>query len=141
MNRLNDLRNLGLWIIKSMRTSLPIYVLVSKNFIKVKNLKNGKTASGKSQDNFSTDRILLADPITAENFTKELIKQVAQPNEIKTRKLKVICHPLDELIADLSPSEKMTFNDFAYRIGGRYVYLLDGKQELTDSELKEKNYA
>ena len=141
MNRLNDIRDLGLWIIKSIRASITIYVIVSKNSIKVKNLKNGKTASGESQDKFSTDRLLLADPIKAEDFAKELIKEVAESTEIRTRKLKVICQPLDDTLADLSPAEKMIFNDFAYQIGGRHIYLIDDKHELSNIELKEKNYA
>ena len=138
MNALNDLINFGLWIIKALRTSLPIYVIVYKNSIKVKNIKSGKTASGKSEDKFSTERLLIADPIKAENLTKGLIKKVAQLAELKTRNLKVICHPLDSILADLSPAEKMIFHDFAYQIGGRYVYLIENKQELTDFELKEK---
>tara|TARA_B100001109_G_C18863577_1_gene475431 strand:+ start:5957 stop:6445 length:489 start_codon:yes stop_codon:yes gene_type:complete len=137
MNRLNDLRDLGIGIIKSIRASLTIYVIVSKNSIKVKNLENGKTASGESHDEFSTDRLLIADPMNAENFAKELINKVADLSDIRTRKLNVICHPIDQILADLSPVEKMIFNDFAYHIGGRYVYLIDNRQELTDIELNE----
>jgi hypothetical protein len=140
MSLLNDLRDLALWMIKLIRASLPLYVIVSRNSIKVKNLKNGKTASGVSQDKFSTDRLLIADPIKAEKIAKDLINQVAKANELRTRKLKIICHPIDEVLRDLSPAEKMIFNDFAFQIGGRQIYLVDKKQELTETELKEENY-
>ena len=141
MYRLDDIKDLGLWVIRLFRKPLTIYVIVSKNWIQVKNLSNGKTVSGQCTDKFSTNRLLIADSIKAENFTKNLIKQVVNSTEISTRKLKLICHPIDDQLADLAPVEKMIFNDFAFQLGGSQIKLIEGEKELTDEELIELNYA
>ena len=137
MTILSDLIDLGFWIIKLVRTSVTIYVVVSRNFIKVKNLENGKVALIDSEIEFSSERLLIANPIVAEMVAKKLIEKLFKPTELKTRKLNVICHPIDDILAELTPAEKMIFNDFGYQIGGGLVKLIEGKQEKTPIELKE----
>ena len=140
MNRLEDLYDLGRWIIKVFRPHISVYIVVSKNFIKVTNIENGQTASGNAGKEFSTSRLLIADPIIAEKLTLEFLNRVCSAMELKTRSLKVVCHPLDNEIGNLSPAEKMIFQDFAFQIGGRYIRIINGDKELTLKELKMENY-
>ncbi|MBS1979421.1 MAG: hypothetical protein JST46_18770 [Bacteroidetes bacterium] len=141
MNRLNDLYDLGLWIIRNFRTPISVYIIVSKNYIKVVSLENGLAASGDAEREFSTSRLLIADPIIAEKLATELLNRVCSATQLKTRSLNVICHPLDNELSNLSPAEKMIFTDFAFQIGGRHVRLIDDGKELTFEELKIRNYA
>ena len=57
---------------------------------------------------FSSNRLLIADPLKAEIFATDL----------KTRNLKILCQPVDKELGQLSSAEKMIFTDFLYNIGG-----------------------
>lgn len=138
MNVFDDIKGVIIGLIKLFRTPLPIYLIVYKNDIKVVNIKNGKIASGKNQVFFSSDRLLIADLMKAEKLALELINQIVDLSDLKTRNLKIVCHPIDNVLAELSPTEKMIFNDFVCNIGGRFVYLIDDKNELSEIELKNK---
>ncbi len=141
MNRLKDIYNFGLWIVKIFRPPISVYLIVSKNYIKVTNLENKQTASVGSEKEFSTSRLLIAYPIIAEKLATELLSRVCSSTQLKTRNLKIICHPLDNEFSNLSPAENMIFMDFAYQIGGRYIRIINDDKELTLKELKIKNYA
>ena len=106
MNRLNDIYNLVLSTIKLIRPSISVYIIVSRNFIKITNLENEKSASAISEKEFSTSRLLVADTIIAEKLAKELLNQVCTLTQLKTRSLKVFCQPLDKELGNLSPVEQ-----------------------------------
>lgn len=141
MNLFKDFYDLGLWIIHKLRPPIPVYIIVSRDYIKVINLENGQTASEISERIFSTSRLLIADTIVAEKFAAELLNRVCSAIQLRTRSLKVVCHPLDNELSNLSPVEKMIFTDFVFQIGGRHIRIISNEKELTVSELKSKYYA
>lgn len=138
MNRLKDLFDLGLWIIKIFRTPHSVYIVISKNFIKVVNIENGQNASSNAETEFSNSRLLIADSIIAEKMASDLLSRVFSTKQLKTRSLIVVCHPLDSEIGNLSPVEKMILNDFAFQIGGSQIQIITDNKELTWQELKTK---
>jgi hypothetical protein len=141
MNLFKDFYDFGIWIIKILRTPIPVYIIVSRDYIKVINLENGQTASEFSERKFSTSRLLIADTIVAENFAMVLLNRVCSATQLRTRSLKVVCHPLDNELSNLSPVEKMIFTDFVVQIGGRHIRIISNEKELTVSELKLKYYS
>ena len=119
---------------------LTLYLVVYKNSMKVKNLENGIVASGNSELAYSSSRLLIADPIIAESFAKVLLKQVYSSIEQRTRTVRIVCHPFDKDLSELSPAEKMIFTDFVNNIGGHEIILANSDKEMTDEELAIKNY-
>jgi len=140
MNLFKDFYDLVLWIINKLRPPIPVYIIVSRDYIKVINLENGQTASEFSERKFSTSRLLIANTIVSENFAAELLNRVCSAIQLRTRSLKVVCHPLDNELSNLSPVEKMIFTDFVFKIGGRHIRIISNEKELTVSELKSKYY-
>ena len=140
MNILNDIKNIGLWLIRMFRSRLTLYLVVYKNSMKVKNLENGMVASGNSELAYSSSRLLIADPIVAESFAKVLLKQVYSSIEQSTRTVRIVCHPFDKNLSELSPAEKMIFTDFVNNIGGHEIIIANSDKEMTDEELVIKNY-
>ena len=134
-----DLFNLILWSIKFVRPTLSIYLIVSKDSMKFVSLEDDQVFHGTSK--FSSERLLIADPIEAEKLGFELLGKLFRPVELKTKNLKVFCHPLDSKLGDLSQSELMIFRDFSHRIGGKNVCLMSEEHELSPAELKNKDYA
>jgi hypothetical protein len=139
MSRLNDIYNFGLSAIKIFRPSISVYIIISRNFIKITNLENEKYVSANSIKEFSTSRLLIADTIIAEKLAKDLLSQVCSMTQLKTRTLKVFCQPLDVELGNLSPVETMIFTDFAFQIGGRQIKIIKDNRELTLQEIN--NYA
>lgn len=83
MNRLNDLLELVFWLIKKFRRPISIYIVVSKNSMTVNNLDNGKSASENSGIQFSSQRLLIADPLEAEKVASNLLLQVSSFSQFK----------------------------------------------------------
>lgn len=140
MNIVNDIKSIGLWIIRMFRRRLTLYLVVYKNSMKVKNLENGMIASGNSELAYSNSRLLIADPFVAESFAKVLLKQVYSSIEQRTRTVRIVCHPIDKDLSELSPAEKMIFTDFVKNIGGHEIIMANSDKEMTDEELAIKNY-
>ena len=135
MTRLNDIKLLGLWLIKSLRSPLSFYVVLKRDFLKITNLANGKVEESNNL-NFSSRRLLIADPIKAEEAAKTLLERISSKADLGTRTKRILCHPIDNEFSEMSPAERMILNDFAHQIGGSYVKIIDANDELTQNEIK-----
>jgi hypothetical protein len=107
--------------------------------MKIVNLHNQQIAFENASQEFSSDRLLIAEPIVAESLGIKLLNQVCSTTDLKTKSLKVVCHRIDKEFHPLSTAERMILNDFVNQIGGNEIVLLDETVELSAEELK--NYA
>lgn len=115
-----------------------LYIRLMKNRVEIKHVKSGKSIEGTSETNFSNDRLLIADNIVAENYTKQLIAELLESKrKLLYRALTIVLQPADESIPDITPSEKRIYQDFAAFIGAKKYYLVDHQRRLTDEEVGE----
>lgn len=115
-----------------------LYIRLKKNHLEIKHTKSGNFIEGTSEKAFSNDRLLIADYMVAEAYAKELIAELLNSKrKLLDRALTIVLQPADESIADITPSEKRIYNDFAHFIGAKYYYLVEHQRRLSDEEVRE----
>ena len=133
-----DLLYIGLWILKLFRNPINIYIVVYKDKIKIISLDTDKEIISNKNVTFSSSRMLIATPLTIEKLGNELFKKLYPSIDIKTRKIKILCQPIDEILSELSQSEKMIFEDFLMQIGGNQTRIISDKNELSLTQAKTR---
>ena len=136
MNRLQDIKHLFFWFIKLFRPRRTVYLVIKPNFIKVYNFENGKTISKSANQRFSSNRLIIADPIQAELLAKKLLRELYSTSEINTRRLHILLHPIADDMDEFSLAEKMMFNDFILQVGAQSGKIITSQKELSAEELK-----
>lgn len=125
-------------IYQRMAPSHVIYVRLMKNRLEIKHLKTGKTLERTAETPFSNERLLITDPSKAESFAKELIAELLELNKkLLDRALTVVLQPVEPAFSEITPVEKMIYQDFAMYIGAKKYYLVEHRRRLTDEEVKE----
>jgi hypothetical protein len=101
------------------------------------NISNGKLISKIAEQQFSSDKLLIADNIIAEKMGKEMIEEITN-NKSKKRLVKIVLQPMENRFEKISPVEKMIYNDFISQIGGNEIYFEESDQRLTKEQIEEK---
>lgn len=115
-----------------------LYIRLKKNHLEIKHIKSGKIIEGTSEKPFSNERLLIADYLIAEEHAKQLIAELLNSKrKLLDRALTILLQPADESIADITPSEKRIYVDFASFIGAKYYYLVEHQRRLLDEEVRE----
>lgn len=139
-SRLEDIKALFYFTIKLFRSKLFIYLVISRNQLEVHNLKTGQTIKLKSKEPFSTNRLLIANNIIAENLGKQIMSKICG-RDLKLSPVFIIIHPLEVGFDDVSQVEKMIYNDFGMILGAREVTIEESLEKLNKERLiriKEK---
>ena len=89
-----------------------------------------------ANQSFSTNRLIIADPIKAESFAKELLREVYSTSEMNTRRLHILCHLIADDTDEFSLAEKMMFNDFILQVGAQSGTIIIAQKDLSAEELK-----
>ena len=112
-----------------------IYVRITRNLFRVKNLKSGQEAQGIPEVPFSTTRLLVGHFESAERTLKSAIAQVGGSSFLVSPN--VLMHPLEMAEGGLSQIEERVFHELAVGAGAKKVVVFVGP-ELVDGEVSAK---
>ncbi len=113
-----------------------LYIKVSKNFAEIIDVNKNKSINGKPVKPFSSERLLIAEFETAEDFMNELILKLKKGNRVKRDNV-ILFHPIDFIEGGLSEVEKRIFLEVAERLKGKIVKIWVG-EELTNKQVISK---
>ena len=139
-SRLEDIKALFYFMVRLFRSKLFIYVVISRNQLEVHNLKTGQTIKLRSEVPFSSTRLLIANNTIAENLGKQIMNKICG-RDLKLSPVFIIIHPLETGFEEISPVEKMIYNDFGMMLGARAVIIEESLEKLNKENLtriKEK---
>ncbi len=112
--------------------SVPIYVLLYKNRLKVYRLDNGKSIDRSSSKPFSNNRLLLGDFQRFEVFLKDLIKHLfKEDNYFLSPVLSILMHQMEIKEDGITEVEKRALIDSGKHVNAKEVYLCFEDNELT----------
>lgn len=125
-------------------TSLPLYVLLYKNRVKIYRLDTGKSIEKKSIKPFSNSRLLLGNFQVAQSFLKKLISSLLKDdNYIISPNLLMLIHQIEIKEDGITEVEKRALLDLAKHTNAKETYLYFNNNELTLKEallkIKTKN--
>jgi len=109
-----------------------IYVRITRNRFRVKNLKSGQEAEGAPETPFSTSRTLVGHFESAQRTLKSVVAQVTSflaPN--------LLMHPLEMVESGLSQIEERVLLELAKGAGANKVVVFVGPA-LSDNEVSAK---
>jgi rod shape-determining protein MreB and related proteins len=112
-----------------------IYVRITRNLFRVKNLRSGQEAQGVPEAPFSTTRLLVGQFESAQRTLKSTLAQVGSgwflvsPN--------VLMHPLEMVEGGLSQIEERILQELAVGAGAKKVIIFVGPA-LGDAEVSAK---
>ncbi|MFD2033599.1 hypothetical protein ACFSKL_02295 [Belliella marina] len=133
-SRLEDIKALFYFMVRLFRSKLIIYVVISRNQLEMHNLKTGQTIKLRSEVPFSTNRLLIANNMVAENLGKQIMNKICG-RDLKLSPVFMIIHPLEVGFDDVSPVEKMIYNDFGTILGAREVIIEESLEKLNKESL------
>jgi rod shape-determining protein MreB and related proteins len=114
---------------------IDIYVRITRDLLRVKNLKSGKEVQGIPEVPFSTTRLLVGHFESAERTLKAAVAQVGGSSFMLSPK--VLMHPLEMVEGGLSQIEQRVLHELAIGAGGKKVVVFVGP-ELADREVSAK---
>lgn len=109
--------------------SVPLYIILKCNYIKVCRLDNGQCISRKAVKPFSNQRLVIADFQEVENFLKTTIKELISYKRFGPV-LKIAIHQLELNEGGLSSVEKRTLRDCCAHLNAKETYIIEEKSEL-----------
>lgn len=112
-----------------------IYVRISRNLFRVKNLKSGQEAQGIPDKPFSTSRLLVGNFESAQRALKTTVEKVGGTSFLASPN--ILMHPLEMVEGGLSQVEDRIFQELAIGCGARKVVVWLGA-ELVNSEITAK---
>jgi rod shape-determining protein MreB and related proteins len=112
-----------------------IYVRVTRNLFRVKNLKSGQEAQGVPEAPFSTTRLLVGNFESAQSTLKAALAQVGSGSFLVSPN--VLMHPLEMVEGGLSQIEERIFQELAVGAGAKKVIVFVGPA-LADAEVSAK---
>lgn len=110
------------------------YLRVFRDKIEVRNVKAGKEELHTVTNNFSNDRMLVADFETFESEIRNALKKF-QKGRFLTPSMKLIFQPMEENVSNYSQVEIRSFRDSCEHTGAKEVFLYFGKDKLTDEKI------
>lgn len=119
--------------------SIPVYVLLYKNRIKIYRLDTGKSIDKNSQKPFSNSRLLLGNFQRFEVFLKDSLKQLFfEDNYILPPSLLMLMHQIEMKEDGVTEVEQRALVDSGKHSNAKEIYLYFGDNELTLTEAFKK---
>lgn len=112
-----------------------VYIRLYVNKIELRHLDEDQNISRSCSNHFSNERLLIANVSNAIKFIKELLTEIHNERLIKSA-LVVLIQPMEKIEGGLSEVEKMIFNDLVEQIGGRYSFIHETQEKLSDKEVR-----
>lgn len=112
-----------------------LYVRISRNLVRVKNLKSGAEASAMADQPFSSVRLLVGDFAAAQQTLKAALAQAGAGSFLA--KPSLLMHPLELVEGGLSQIEERVLMELAMGAGARRAVVFVGP-ELSDGEVAAK---
>jgi hypothetical protein len=126
-----------------MFRSIPFYVKLYKNKIEIVRLDDRNALTREASDNFSNERLIVADFSKFEHFLRSTLKELLPKTFLLQPTLKLLFHVMEDLEGELSTVEKRVLLDSGEHAGGKIVRVYQGKHELSVGqaleELNKKN--
>ena len=113
-----------------------IYVRVSRNQLRVRNLQSRTETTIRAQTPFSTDRLLVGQFTVAEGLLKEALREIFH-GRMFSPSPQVVIQPLEMLEGGLSQVEERVLRELAIGAGASKVVVWVGA-ELGDEGVKER---
>lgn len=117
-----------------MFKSLPIHIIIKKNFIQVVNLETGTLSSINSKNNFSSVRNVISNFNNANKTIKAALKELNIKTTIFSRPLTILIQQTEGLEGGLSDIEKRALRDLAEMAGGKKVFIVEDPKPLSTEE-------
>ena len=111
-----------------------IYVRITRNLFRVKNLKSGQEAQGVPETPFTTTRMLVGDFQSAQRTLKSALAQVGGASFLAPN---LLMHPLEMVEGGLSQIEERVLLELAKGAGASKVVVFVGPA-LGDNEVSAK---
>ena len=113
-----------------------LYIRVFHKKIEIKNIKTDQEISYGISQTYSNDRMLIAD---FEIFEQQLKNAIAQSKGHKSvnKSVRIIFQPIDDTVTEFSPVEKRAFLDSCEHAGASHVYVIKGKEKLTNDAIMD----
>jgi len=112
---------------------ISIYVRMSRDKIKMRNLNHGISAERVAINKFSNERLIIADYENAEYEMRELIKQVVKPSLIAPM-IEIVFQIDDDSISEITPVERRCYLDSCAHAGARFVVVCEHQNILSDRD-------
>jgi len=113
-----------------------IYIRLFENKIQLRHLDSGQTINRTCSDKFSSERLLVASCSIAIKFIRDVLSEVQKDKLLKSS-LVVLIQPMEKIEGGVSEVERMVFNDLIEQIGGKYAFVHDTQENLTDDEVRK----
>lgn len=112
-----------------------VYIRLFENKIELHYLSSGQIITRTAVQPFSNERLLIASFNNAEALIREILTEI-QGKKLLTSPLIVLLQPMEKIEGGISEVEKMVFQDLAMHIGGKYYFLHETQELLTDAEVR-----
>lgn len=116
----------------------PVYVRVSKNEFRVRNLDSARENTFVAQTPFTTTRLLIGQFLVAESLLKRALKETFE-RRVVAMQPQMLIQPLEMAEGGLSEVEERVLREVAFGAGASKVVVWVGR-ELSDAEVREKLY-
>jgi actin-like ATPase involved in cell morphogenesis len=117
-----------------MFKSLPIHIIIKRNYIQVINLETGTLSSISALNNFSSVRNVIGNFNYAEETIKAALNELNIKNTFFSRPLTILIQQTEGLEGGLSDIEKRALRDLAEMAGGKKVFISEDPKPLAIEE-------
>ncbi len=113
-----------------------IYIRLFENKVELRYLSKNQTITRIAENKFSNERLLIASFNNAEALIREILTEI-QGKRLLTPLLVVLLQPMEKIEGGISEVEKRVFQDLAMQVGGKYYFLHETPELLSDSQVRE----
>lgn len=111
-----------------------VYIRLFENKVELRYLD--QTITRTADKNFSNERLLLAATTIAEAFIKKILAEI-QGTRLIPSTLVVLLQPMEKIEGGIAEVERMILRDLAMQIGGKYCFIHETQELLTDEQVRE----
>lgn len=111
-------------------------MILSPNSVQIKNFETGESISKKAIIPFSNERLIIADFVIAEEFSRSVLDEfLNQKNKIFRRSLKVVLQIRDKEKPIVTNVENRIYQDLVAYVGASHYWLIEHQNEISDEEI------
>ena len=116
-------------------SSRTYYIRITKWLLEIRNVDTDARLSKKVSEDFSNDRMLLADFDSFKNQLRDLVEEFEGKHLFLPQRT-IIFHPIEDSISEFSSVEKRSFRDACEYAGAKEIYMVFGEQDLSNSQIR-----
>lgn len=113
---------------------LPVYIKIFSNKIEVTDLKTGNSLIKVAVDQFSNERLVIANFQNAETLLRSALKELLKLRSFLQPSLKVVIQQMEKLEEGLSQVEIRALRDIAEMAGASHVTVIGHAKPLSQYE-------